>query len=240
MRDRVADVLAQRRTLDRGAGLGVALSVLLHAGIVAAAVWTAMHHPAPQAANVLNIKFAPMPAISAPITAPSKPAAKPAPKTLQEPQAVIEKPKPEVKPQPKTVPLSPFGQSTKKGSERPAPPPPVAPAAPQTSTAPNIAVGGTGVTGIEGGDFPYTIYIDRMHTLIGNHWYRPTAAPGTTTTVSFIIERDGTIRDVRTETPSSNGTFDRGALRAVLEASPLPPLPFGYSGTYIGVHLTFK
>ncbi|HEV7921047.1 MAG TPA: TonB family protein [Thermoanaerobaculia bacterium] len=238
MRDRVADVLAQRRTLERGAGSGVALSLLLHAGIVGAAVWAAIHQPAARTANVLNIKFAPMPAVSAPL----QPAAKPAPvkKTIQEPRAVIETPKPAVKPEPKTVPLSPFGQSTRKGSERPAPPPPTPAPAQQTSTGPNIALGGTGVTGIEGGDFPYTIYIDRMHTLIGQHWLRPQATPGTTTTVSFVIDRDGTIRDVRTETSSGNGTFDRGALRAVLEASPLPPLPFGYSGNYLGVHLTFK
>jgi protein TonB len=239
MHDRVADVLAQRRRLERSAGSGIAASLLLHALIVGGAVWTALHQPAPEAANVLNIKFAPMPAVSAPL----QPAAKPAPvkKTIQEPQAVIAPPKPDVRPEPKTVPLSPFGQSPKKGSEHPAPAPaPAAPSVAQTATAPNIAIGGTGVTGIEGGDFPYTIYIDRMHTLIGQHWLRPQAAPGTTTTVSFVIERDGTIRDVRTETPSGNGTFDRGALRAVLEASPLPPLPFGYSGNYLGVHLTFK
>jgi TonB family protein len=237
MRDRVAEVLAQRRTLERGAGTGIAFSLLLHAGITGAALWAALHQPPPQPANVLNIRLAPIPATLAPAT--SKPAKPAAPRTIQEPQAVIEKPKADVKPEPKTVPLSPFGKSTKKGSETPAPAP--APAAPvQTATAPNIAIGGTGVTGIEGGDFPYTIYIERMHTLIGQHWLRPQAAPGVTTTVYFVIERDGTIRDVRTETPSGNGTFDRGALRAVLEASPLPPLPFGYSGNYLGVRLTFK
>jgi hypothetical protein len=29
-------------------------------------------------------------------------------------------------------------------------------------------------------------------------------------------------------------------LRAVIETSPLPPLPFAYNGTYITIHLTFK
>jgi TonB family protein len=103
----------------------------------------------------------------------------------------------------------------------------------------DIPVGSTGVTGIEG-DFPYTIYIDRMKTLIGQRWLRPQAGNGITTTVSFTIDRDGAIRDARNETASGNGTFDRAALRAVLEASPLPPLPFGYNGTYLGVHLTFR
>jgi TonB family protein len=58
--------------------------------------------------------------------------------------------------------------------------------------------------------------------------------------VYFAIDRDGTIRDAKIETPSGDGTFDRAALRAVLESSPLPPLPFGYAGTYLGVHLTFR
>ncbi|PYQ53934.1 MAG: hypothetical protein DMF59_00450 [Acidobacteria bacterium] len=49
-----------------------------------------------------------------------------------------------------------------------------------------------------------------------------------------------TIRDAKVEDVSGNGLYDRAALRAVLEASPLPPLPFGYSGTYLGVHLKFR
>jgi len=79
-----------------------------------------------------------------------------------------------------------------------------------------------------------------MKTLIGTHWFRPQIGAGAATTVYFRIDRDGTIRDVRTETSSGNGTFDRGALRAVMEASPLPPLPFAYNGTFLGVHLTFR
>jgi TonB family protein len=103
-----------------------------------------------------------------------------------------------------------------------------------------IGVGQAGVTGLEGGDFPYTLYLDRMKTLVGARWIRPQVAAGATTVVYFRIERDGTIRDVSIETGSGNSTFDRAAQRAILETSPLPPLPFGYSGNYLGVHLTFK
>jgi TonB family protein len=92
---------------------------------------------------------------------------------------------------------------------------------------------------LEGGDFPYTIYIERMKTLIGSRWLRPQVGVGAVV-VYFAIDRDGTIRDAKIETPSGDGTFDRAALRAVLESSPLPPLPFGYAGTYLGVHLTFR
>ena len=57
MEDRVGDVLARRAKLDSGIAPGVAISILLHAGLTAGAVWAAMHAPAPQTANVLNIKF---------------------------------------------------------------------------------------------------------------------------------------------------------------------------------------
>jgi TonB family protein len=90
------------------------------------------------------------------------------------------------------------------------------------------------------GEFPYSTYLERMKTLIGQHWYRPQAAPGITTIVHFVIERDGTVRDARSKSESGNAAFDRAALRAILDSSPLPPLPFGYSGAKIGVHLTFK
>src|SRR5205814_57758 len=81
-----------------------------------------------------------------------------------------------------------------------------------------VPVGGSGVIGLEGGDFPYTVYIDRMKTLIGTHWFRPQVGAGPTATVHFLIERDGRIHDAAVEAESGNGTFDRAALRAVLEA----------------------
>ena len=63
---------------------------------------------------------------------------------------------------------------------------------------------------------------------------------GTSVIIYFAVDRDGSIRDARIETPSGNSFYDRAAYRAVLETSPLPPLPFAYSGTFLGVHLTFK
>ena len=227
MEDRVADVLAQRAALDHGFLAGVLLSILLHGSMTAAAIYATLHAQPPKIASVLNIKFAPM---RAPAPAVMKPAAPPKPAAPR-----IESPKPQPlkpvqtkkAPEKNTVPLSPFGKSAKKGSENPPPPQPV------TDTAP------TGVTSLEGGDFPYSLYIDRMTTKVGSAFFRP---QGTATTVGvyFVIDRDGTIRDAKVETSSGNSTLDRAALRAVLESSPLPPLPFGYSGMYLGVHLKFR
>ena len=228
MHDAVGEILAQRKALDRGAGAGIALSIFVHGVITAAAVYAALRQPREESVPVVEIKFAKLPPAPPTEDGRLKPAAPPVsqPKPQPQPQPVV------TQAPPKSVPLSPFGKSTKKGAEQPA-----APVVAQPAPV-DIPVGGTGA--VVEGDFPYTLYIDRMKILVGSHWYRPQVAAGVATTVRFVIERDGTIRDAETETSSGNGTFDRAALRAVLESSPLPPLPFAYNGTYIRLHLTFK
>ena len=234
MQDRVAEVLAQRQSLESGAAAGVALSVFLHSAAAVAIVYAATHAPAPQLMPTVTVSLVPM---SAPPAAKKKTIAPP---VLHEPAPVVTKPA--VKPEPKTAPPSVFGKSAKKASEAA----PVAPhggegAAAPLSTAPQVDVplGGAGVTSLEG-DFPYTIYIQNMTRLIGQHWARPEVKAGTSTIIYFAVNRDGTIREVKIETPSNNPFYDRAAERAVRETSPLPPLPFAYSGTFLGVHLTFK
>lgn len=247
MRDGVADVLAQRVALDRGAGVGIVLSLLLHGGLTALAVYAATHATAPRAAQMVSIEFAKMPGpAAAPVTQR---------KTAPKPVEKIEEPKPKAEPkitEPKpvaattpakveknTVPLSPFGRSTKKGSETPPVAKP-APAPPAGTTTAEVPIGGSGVTGLEGGDFPYTLYLQGMHRRIGMNWFRPQVPAGTATVIYFRIQRDGTISETKVETSSGNGTFDRAALSAVRSSSPLNPLPFAYDGTYLGVHLTFR
>jgi TonB family protein len=248
MRDRVADVLNQRAALDRGAGAGVLVSILLHVALAGAVVYSATHASPPTPAKMVSIQFAKMPAMQ-PASSRRSAVPKPAAPKIEEPKPVIEEPKPVVektvpKPEKNTVPLSPFGRSTKKGSEVPAAQPqpavPQAPAGIGTGTAPDIAIGGSGVTGLEGGDFPYSLYIQGMHRKIGNNWFRPQVSGGATVIIYFRILRDGTITEAKVETPSGNATFDRAALSAVRSASPLNPLPFAYSGNYLGVHLTFR
>src|SRR5450755_3714198 len=213
MQDHVADVLAQRATLDNGFLAGVLLSILLHGGITAAAIYAAMHTAAPQIASVLNIKFAPM---RVPAAAVVKPAAKPKPATPR-----IEPPRPQpVKPvetkkapEKNTVPLSPFGKSTKKGSENPVVAPPATGNRQPVTPEATPAVGAAAT--FDGADFPYTVYIDRMTTKLGAAFFRP---QGTSSVVGvyFVIDRDGTIRDAKIESSSGNSTLDRAALRAVL------------------------
>ena len=231
MDDRIGEILAQRAKLESGAGAAIFFSILLHATLTALAGWSAWHHSTSDVPSTMMIQFAkpaPVPEITsavqpAPVT---EPVAKPQPKP-------IEKPKPAPK---NTAPPSPFGKSPKKAAE----PIPQPVAAPAPAPAVDVPVGGSGVTQLEGGDFPYPLYIARMNTLIASHFYRPAVAEETSAVVYFAIDRDGTIRDAKVENASGNGLYDRAVLRAVKETSPLPPLPFGYSGTYLGVYLKFR
>src|SRR3954470_21545134 len=158
MDDRIGDLLAERTRLGGNAAGGIAVSVLLHGALAAGIIYGAMHAAAPQEVSTLNIKFVAPTAAVAPRAVRPTPIAPPAPKKLAIPEPVAEPPKPVVKSEPKTVPLSAFEKSTKKGSETPPAPHPQ-PVAPQVATKPGVSggtdipIGSAGVTGIEG-DFP--------------------------------------------------------------------------------------
>src|SRR5712692_8562221 len=157
MDDHVGEVLARRATLESGAAAGIAVSVFLHLLVTAAAVYAALRQPPPQTVSTIEIRFAE--ARPAAVKAPSAPAVQPQP----QPQPPIPLPKPAEK----TVPLSSFGKSTKKGSETPTPPKPAIrqpgkPAAQPPAPAPAQAEATVPMATTIEGDFPYTIYIDRM------------------------------------------------------------------------------
>jgi periplasmic protein TonB len=252
MHDAVADVLAQRSRIGRGgARRGLAASLALHALMLTAVLFGAQRTiPAPTP-NVLNIRFAPV-AASQPAPVVSTPAPVKAAPAPPPPPVAVEQPPPAKKEAFAPKQESLFGKSDRKVEPPPTPaapatkaPPPAAvtpPPASGTGDASGFAtpgVGTAGVTGLEGGDFPYTIYVNQMVSKVGSNWLRPQAGGEPLTEVYFVINRDGTIRDAKISNASGNSTFDRAALRAVLASSPLPPLPFGYSGTWLGVRLTF-
>jgi len=244
MRDRVGELLAERARVGGGAGGGIALSILLHGSIAAAVVYAAMHATAPQQVSTLSIRFAPTPAIQEPVTA--KPTASHLAShtsKTQDSRTGRRSSKPRRETDSEERPFSPFGQSTKKGSDKPLRSSPTPHPPPRTIHSAvgtiDIPVGATGVTGLDA-DFPYTIYIERMKSLIGQHWLRPQVGNGTVAVVSFTIDRDGTIRDAKNEISSGNGTFDPRSPPCSSRSLATSALPFAYNGTYLGVHLTFR
>lgn len=95
---------------------------------------------------------------------------------------------------------------------------------------------------VEGEPFPFPDYLSRIHTRISIAWRSP-VMPGKEallTTISFRILSDGRVVDVRVAESSGDPIYDHGALRAVTNSNPMPPLPLGYRGDFLKVFFDFE
>ena len=107
------------------------------------------------------------------------------------------------------------------------------------AVAPGLGLGGAGGGSAFDQDFEYAYYVQQMLGRIHQHWQQ-TAVRGTATvTVGFTILKDGSVQNPEVEQSSGVSILDRGALRAVLLADPMPPLPNSYPRDRVGVHLRF-
>jgi TonB family protein len=92
-------------------------------------------------------------------------------------------------------------------------------------------------------DFRFAYYLEIIKDRISQTWSPPPvsgSAGGVTSTVYFKISRDGSVSDLKIEKNSAFDLFDRSAVRAVELSSPLPPLPAGFTGRWLGVHFEFE
>lgn len=257
MKDAASGILVEREALRQGTGIAIVASLVLHVVAITVLLLAPRPRPAsriqrPAIVRLTSFGRADDRVLSPRAARPRKAAVEtattaPPPKSAEKPKRRHDLPRSREASK-ETVHKSVFGQAPRKveapegpKSATPAATPPGAAraTAPQTLSIAGASGGTAGVSGLEGGDFPYTIYIERMLSLIGRQWFRPDLGGTRETEIYFVIERDGSIHDARVEAASGSAIFDRAALRAVVEASPLPPLPFAYQGTYLGVHLTF-
>ena len=241
MRDAVADILLERAGVDGSRSAAIALSVALHVTIALLAVLSARSaDPSPR--HVMNLRLSAVPRGARSPSPPgvATPRRFPAPtmsKAIPKPQAApIGAPPEAAAVRTEVHQKSLFGKATRPVTPRVTP----VEASPGPTAASAVpAIGSAGVTAVDGGDFPFDTYLSRMVSLVGTHWFRPQTGGDALVVVNFVIDRDGNIRDARIEKSSGSSLFDRAALRSVVEASPLPPLPFAFQGTFLGVHLTF-
>jgi TonB family protein len=107
---------------------------------------------------------------------------------------------------------------------------------------PNAPATSTGSIAIDASDFPFTYYLRLIQSKIGERWAPPRAAAagGERVVVLFEIQRDGQIREPTVERSSGNNLYDQAAIRAVTEASPLPPLPPEFKAASLRVHFGFE
>jgi TonB family protein len=115
------------------------------------------------------------------------------------------------------------------------------------SDAPGPLNGGLAVQGQGGGDFAtrYGWYIEAVRRAINQNWMQNTIDPGVRaarrakTTVTFTINRDGTVKNIRIQDSSGNRSMDDSAQRALLSIEHFPALPADYSGRYVDVTFDF-
>lgn len=93
---------------------------------------------------------------------------------------------------------------------------------------------------IEGEPFPFPGYLDRMVNKIGRNWKRTPNRQPVRALVYFRVERSGRVSGIEVNETSGDFLFDQAAMRAVADASPLPPLPEGYTSDYLGVYFDFN
>jgi TonB family protein len=82
-------------------------------------------------------------------------------------------------------------------------------------------------------------YLGTMLDLIRRNWDSRQQAAGTTT-IRFVIQRNGQLTNVEVEKSSGYATLDLLAQRALLLTRELPPLPAAYTESTLPVHLVFE
>ena len=245
MNDPVSRELEQRAHLDLPWRSAIAGALALH---VAFAV--ALLAPAPHRARALTLPSVQVRIVAAPATAGTARAARPPappathPTTPRRPKAVPEK-----------APQAPARHAVERAAAArqakvptPAAPPAATaagpagaepgPGRPGAVAAPSGGIGlGTPAAGDE--PFPFSYYLNRVLALVEGNWFRPPAPAGTTCQVRCVIDRSGRLAEAGLESSSPSPAFDRAALRAVYAAAPFPPLPEGFGGNELTLHLEF-
>jgi protein TonB len=115
------------------------------------------------------------------------------------------------------------------------------------SDTPGPLNGGVAVQGPGGGDFAsrYGWYIEAVRRAVNQNWLQNTIDPGVRaarrakTTLTFTINRDGSVKNIRISESSGNRSMDDSASRALLSIDHFPTLPADYSGRYVDVTFDF-
>jgi protein TonB len=96
-----------------------------------------------------------------------------------------------------------------------------------------------GAVTLNASDFPFAWYLRQVQSKISQKW-EGQARDGNQPQVVFEIGRDGKVTGLKIEKSSGNPLYDQAALRAITEATPLPPLPEEFTESSLRVHLGFN
>lgn len=128
----------------------------------------------------------------------------------------------------------PSAQGEKTGESRPAPA--------ASLGLPTGSPTGAGALTLDVSDFPYAWYLRQVLQKVSVQWQRQNQIkePDQKPIVWVEIQRDGSIQTPRIDKSSGNALYDQAALRAVMEASPFPPLPEDWSKPSLRVKFRFE
>lgn len=254
----VTDVLRDRMREPAGLNAMVAISMTLHAGLIAVAIFAPgglLERPETPDANVMTITLGgggegprngginamggrPV-QTETPPNAPREAVRPPAPETPEMtvplPNAKPVKPTPEVK----QAPDEARGRTPTRGAH-------VASGSTIAETGARgqgwgLSTGGGSGSGstVDAVNFCCPDYIVQMLDRIRTNWVQQTEVAGTND-VKFTIQRDGRIVDVVLEKSSGFQNLDLASQRALLVTKTLNPLPAGYPNPTLTMHLNFE
>jgi len=180
----------------------------------------------------------PEPSVAAPAPQTERPAPQP-PKEGVTVQTEVPKPAPEKKPE-KPAENDPPPQPR---SQTQAPPAQTDEQAAPSGDVVGSAAAGASVSALEIGGAAFAWYRASVANALYGNWRRPVVSgivEPIEVRVAFEIMRDGNVRGLRIEDSSGVPTLDRSALRAVSDATPLPPLPSMLSEPYLPASIVFR
>ncbi len=261
MSDSVSRLLQERERLDHGLPTTLLMSLIGHFGLVAVAVAMPLLLPHDRTIQVQEgfVAVLPRGGGGTPQAAPKPPEPAPQPKPQPASSAapaappVVLKPPPKAEPRPNALPLPDSRRKTP-----PTPPPVRATAKPSTTPStgsagtapsPKAAASAPGVlefgppgpgvpTGTDSGGDWYLASVQQKIWMIWNQQVKTgfTQSVG----VTFTIQPDGSVINVRLTQPSGSSLLDLAAQRAVYNAAPFGPLPKEYGQNPRTIQALFK
>ena len=213
------------------ASLGIAGTVIIHAAVIGFLVVTVKSGEDFPPVYAVNLVAAPAPSANT----------RPAPEAVQRPAEEPPEPAPPTpepkRPEPKPAPV-----------QRQTPPEQREPA-PRTRSTQTPAPGETPGTGNDavtvktpGLAFPFPGYLENIYNQIYRRWERPLGS-NLSAEVTFLIMRDGSVRDLRFSRSSGNFSFDlsaQGAIEAAGNTKAFGPLPDGFEADVLLVSFYFS
>jgi TonB family protein len=262
--DTISRLLAERERLDQGLPTTLLLSLAGHVALAGAALLVPLLLPREPAIRLNDDVFtvvlprggAGTP--QAPAPPPPEPVAKPKPvesaAPAPPPAPVVLKPPPKAQPRPNALPLP-----DAKAVKHPPTPPPVRtiakpspggatgtaavlPAAKSTASAtPGLEIGTPGVGSPTGSDTGGDWYLASVQQKIWMIWNQQIKTGYTQSVgVTFTIQPDGSVTDIKATEPSGVPLLDLAAQRAVFNAQPFGPLPREYGQKPRTIRALFK